>query len=70
MSKSRPPLPPFSFESAVQKVRQAEDASRETISMNAPHKFGMEFGSDNAPEHSAAIVSHNDCIQWFEAIHG
>ena len=25
MSKSRPPLPPFSFESAVQKVRQAED---------------------------------------------
>ena len=26
MSTSRPPLPPFSFETAVQKVRQAEDA--------------------------------------------
>ena len=23
--------------------------------MNDPHKFGTEFGSDNAPEHSAAM---------------
>jgi quercetin dioxygenase-like cupin family protein len=39
-------------------------------SMNGPHKFGTEFGSDNAPEHSAAIVSHHDSIKWFEAIPG
>jgi hypothetical protein len=32
--------------------------------MNDPHKFGTEFGSDNAPEHSAAIVSHHDSIKW------
>ena len=38
--------------------------------MYDPHKFGMEFGSDNAPEHSAAIVSHHDSIKWFEAIPG
>jgi hypothetical protein len=38
--------------------------------MNGPHKFGTEFGSDNAPEHSAAIVSHHDSIKWFEAIPG
>ena len=36
--------------------------------MNDPHKFGTEFGSDDAPEHSAAIVSHHDSIKWFEAI--
>jgi hypothetical protein len=30
--------------------------------MNDPHKFGTEFGSDNAPEHSAAIVSHHDSL--------
>ena len=38
--------------------------------MNGPHKFGTEFGSDNAPEHSAAIVSHHDSVKWFEAIPG
>ena len=38
--------------------------------MNGPHKFGTEFGSDNAPEHSAPIVSHHDTIKWFEAIPG
>src|SRR6478752_8247971 len=38
--------------------------------MNDPHKFGTEFGSDNAPEHSAAIVSLHDSIKWFEAIPG
>jgi hypothetical protein len=27
--------------------------------MNGPHKFGTEFGSDNAPEHSAAIVAQH-----------
>jgi hypothetical protein len=40
-------------------------ASRERKSLNDPHKFGTDFGSDNAPEHSAAIVSHH-CIS---AIH-
>src|SRR5208337_2975328 len=45
-------------------------SSRERKSMNGPHKFGTEFGSDNAPEHSAAIVSHHDSIKWFEAIPG
>jgi hypothetical protein len=35
--------------------------------MNDPHKFGTEFGSDNALEHSAAIVSHHDSIKWFDA---
>ena len=38
--------------------------------MNDLRKFGTEFGSDNAPEHSAAIVSHHDSIKWFEAIPG
>lgn len=42
----------------------------ERKSMNDPQKFGTEFGSDNAPEHSAAIVSHHDSIKWFEAIPG
>ena len=43
---------------------------RKGKSMNGPHKFGTEFGSDNAPEHNAAIVSHHDSIKWFEAIPG
>src|ERR1700732_4278057 len=38
--------------------------------MNDLHKFGTEFGSDDAPEHSAAIVSRHDSIKWFEAIPG
>ena len=38
--------------------------------MNDPHKYGTEFGSDNAPEHGAAIVSHHDSTKWFEAIPG
>ena len=38
--------------------------------MNGPHKCGTEFGSDNASEHSAAIVGHHDSIKWFEAIPG
>ena len=36
--------------------------------MNDPHKFGTEFGSDHALEHSTPIVSHHDTIKWFEAI--
>ena len=38
--------------------------------MNDLHEFGTEFGSDNTPEHTAAIVSHHDSIKWFEAIRG
>jgi hypothetical protein len=45
-------------------------SSRERKSMNDAHKFGTAFGSDNAPEHSAATVSHHDSIKWFEAIPG
>jgi quercetin dioxygenase-like cupin family protein len=45
-------------------------SSRERKSMNDPHRFGTEFGSDNAPAHSATIVSHHDSIKWFEAIPG
>src|SRR5258708_19888624 len=42
----------------------------ERKSMNDPHKFGTEFGSDNAAEASAAIVSQHDTIKWFEASPG
>jgi len=38
--------------------------------MNDPHKFGTEFGSDHALEQSTPIVSHQDSIEWFEAIPG
>jgi hypothetical protein len=31
----------------------------ERKSMNDPRKFGTEFGSDNAPEHSAARTQVN-----------
>src|SRR5260370_25939646 len=33
-------------------------------------KVALVLGGSNAPEHSAAIVSHHDSIKWFEAIPG
>ena len=56
MSKSRPPLPPFSFESAVQKVRQAEDA----WNTRDPERVALAYTEDsrwrNRAEFLQAIV--------------
>lgn len=43
MAESRPPLPPFSFETAVQKVRLAEDA----WNTREPERVAMAYSEDS-----------------------
>src|SRR5258708_19648316 len=53
-SVSRPPLPPFSFETAVQKVRMAEDAWNSRDPARVPLAYTEASRWRNRPEFFAA----------------
>jgi uncharacterized protein len=61
MSEPRPPLPPFSFETAVQKVRMAEDAwnSRE------PERVALAYPEDSRWRNRAEFFSGRAAIVEF-----
>jgi len=59
--KSRPPLPPFTYETAVQKVRMAEDAwnSRD------PEKVSLAYSVDSVWRNRAEFVNGREAIVEF-----
>lgn len=61
MVEARPPLPPFSFETALQKVRMAEDAwnSRD------PDKVALAYTEDSRWRNRAEIFSGRAAIVEF-----
>ena len=61
MSKSRPPLPPFSFESAVQKVRQAEDA----WNTRDPERVALAYTEDSRWRNRAEFLQGRTAIVEF-----
>jgi uncharacterized protein len=61
MSKSRPSLPPFSFESAVQKVRQAEDA----WNTRDPERVALAYTEDSRWRNRAEFLQGRTAIVEF-----
>jgi len=61
MSKSRPPLPPFGFESAFQKVRQAEDA----WNTRDPERVALAYTEDSRWRNRAEFLQGRTAIVEF-----
>ena len=63
VSESRPPLPPFTFATAVQKVRLAEDAwnSRD------PQRVALAYTSDSRWRNRAEFLRGRQAIEEFLA---
>lgn len=61
MSEQRPPLPPFNRESALQKVRAAEDAWNN----RNPEKVSMAYTADSLWRNRAEFLSGRDEIRAF-----
>jgi hypothetical protein len=61
MKESRPPLPPFTYETAVQKVRAAENAwnSRD------PEKISLAYTIDSQWRNRSQFVSGRDEVRAF-----
>lgn len=61
MTEQRPPLPPFTFASAVQKVRAAEDGwnSRD------PHKVSLAYTADSVWRNRSDFVQGREAIVEF-----
>jgi uncharacterized protein len=60
-ANSRPPLPPFSLETAVQKVRMAEDA----WNMRDPERVSLAYTVDSMWRNRAEIFSGREAIVEF-----
>lgn len=58
---SKPPLPPFSEETAIQKVRLAEDA----WNSQDPHKVALAYTSDSQWRNRAEFISGRTEIEAF-----
>jgi nuclear transport factor 2 (NTF2) superfamily protein len=61
MSTRRPPLPPFSFETAVQKVRQAEDA----WNTRDPERVALAYTEDSRWRNRAEFLQGRKAIVEF-----
>jgi uncharacterized protein len=61
VSESRPPLPPFSFEPAVQKVRQAEDA----WNTRDPERVALAYTEDSRWRNRAEFLQGRTAIVEF-----
>ncbi|HVG26115.1 MAG TPA: nuclear transport factor 2 family protein [Acidobacteriaceae bacterium] len=59
--ESRPPLPPFSFETATEKVRKAEDA----WNTRDPHKVSLAYTSDSQWRNRADFLQGREQIIAF-----
>jgi hypothetical protein len=63
MSEQRPPLPPFTLESAIQKVRAAEDG----WNSRNPDKVALAYTSDSRWRNRSEFVEGRDAIVAFLA---
>ena len=61
MSNSRPPVPPFNFETAVQKVRQAEDA----WNTRDPERVALAYTEDSRWRNRAEFLQGRTAIVEF-----
>jgi hypothetical protein len=61
MKESRPPLPPFTYETAVQKVRAAENAWNTCN----PEKIALAYTIDSQWRNRAQFVSGRDEVKAF-----
>ncbi len=61
MQESRPPLPPFTYETAVQKVRAAENAWNTCD----PEKIALAYTIDSAWRNRAQFVNGRDEVKAF-----
>jgi hypothetical protein len=61
MKQSRPPLPPFTYETAVQKVRAAENAWNTCD----PEKIALAYTIDSQWRNRAEFVSGRDEVKKF-----
>src|SRR5476649_478858 len=64
MSESRPPFPPFNLETAIQKVRGAEDGwnscNPEKVSLAYTPDSYWRNRSERSEEHTSELQSHRD----------
>ena len=60
--QSRPPLPPFTYETAVQKVRMAEDAwnSRD------PVRVSLAYSPDSVWRNRAEFVNGREIVKFLQ----
>ena len=61
MKESRPPLPPFSYETAVQKVRSAENG----WNTRDPEKISLAYTIDSQWRNRSQFVSGRDEVKAF-----
>jgi uncharacterized protein len=61
MSEQRPPLPPFTLESAIQKVRAAEDG----WNSRNPEKVSLAYTPDSSWRNRSEFVDGRDAIVAF-----
>lgn len=61
MTESRPPLPPFTLESAIQKVRAAEDG----WNSRNPEKVALAYTPDSSWRNRSEFVDGRDAIIAF-----
>ena len=61
MKESRPPLPPFSYETAVQKVRAAENA----WNTRDPEKISLAYTIDTRWRNRSQFVSGREAVKAF-----
>lgn len=61
MSEQRPPLPPFTLESAIQKVRSAEDG----WNSRNPDKVALAYTPDSSWRNRSEFVDGRDAIVTF-----
>ena len=61
MSESRPPLPPFTLETAIQKVRMAEDA----WNTRDPQRVALAYTSDSRWRNRAEFLQGRIAIEEF-----
>ena len=61
MAESRPPLPPFTLETAIQKVRMAEDA----WNTRDPHRVALAYTSDSRWRNRVEFLQGREAIIEF-----
>jgi nuclear transport factor 2 (NTF2) superfamily protein len=61
MAESRPPLPPYTLETAIQKVRMAEDA----WNTRDPQRVALAYTSDSRWRNRAEFIEGRAAIEAF-----
>ena len=66
MSEQRPPLPPFTFETAVEKVRKAEDA----WNTRDPLRVALAYTTDSIWRNRSEFLVGREAIQCSSRANG